>query len=146
MANETKIEKKSTSIQEQHTIKRDFMQFVIYLFVGACATVVEWVAFWIFDRYTFLNYMAATTIAYILSTFANWLIGKICLFTEKSENILKELGQIYLTSVVGLVFNLVIMWCTIDLIGIPNMIAKIIATGIVFIWNFLIRKLLIYKI
>lgn len=127
------------------TMKENIRQFAIYLFVGACATAVEWVAFYLLRHSIYMHYMLATTIAFIISTFANWIIGKWLLFHEK-QNIIKELAKIYITSVVGLLMNLLIMWVAIDLIGIQDMLAKIIATGVVFFWNFLVRKLLIYKI
>jgi len=41
--------------------------------------------------------------------------------------------------------NLAIMWIAVEQFGVQEMIAKIIATGIVFFWNFFVRKLLIYK-
>lgn len=126
-------------------MKENIRQFVIYLFVGALATVVEWVAFYLLRHPIYMHYMLATTIAFIISTFANWIIGKWLLFREK-QNLLKELAKIYVTSIAGLLMNLLIMWIAIDLIGIQDMLAKIIATGIVFFWNFLVRKLLIYKI
>ena len=126
-------------------MNENIRQFVIYLFVGACATIVEWVVFYVLRHPIYIHYMLATTIAFILSTFANWLIGKWLLFRQK-QNIWKELIKIYATSAAGLLMNLLIMWIAIDLIGIQDMIAKIIATGMVFFWNFLVRKLFIYKI
>lgn len=126
-------------------MKENIRQFAIYLFVGALATVVEWGAFYLLRHPIYMHYMLATTIAFIISTFANWIIGKWLLFREK-QNLLKELAKIYVTSIAGLLMNLLIMWVAIDLIGIQDMLAKIIATGIVFFWNFLVRKLLIYKI
>ena len=126
-------------------MNENIRQFVIYLFVGACATIVEWVVFYVLRHPIYIHYMLATTIAFILSTFANWLIGKWLLFRQK-QNLWKELIKIYATSAAGLLMNLLIMWIAIDLIGIQDMIAKIIATGMVFFWNFLVRKLFIYKI
>ncbi len=57
-----------------------------------------------------------------------------------------ELVKIYVTSIAGLCMDLLIMWIAIDCIEIPNFISKVIATGIVFFWNFIVRKLLIYKV
>jgi putative flippase GtrA len=126
-------------------LKRNFKQLVIYGVVGALATLVEWGCFYVFDLQLGWNYMVATAVAFIFSTFANWLFGKLMLFHEK-QPILQELGKIYLTSIAGLLMNLLIMWIEIDLLGIGDMLAKVIATCIVFLWNFLIRKYVIYKI
>ena len=126
-------------------------QFFVYLVVGALATVVEWGVFYALDYLQIMHYLISVTIAYIISTFANWLFGKVLLFHEK-QNIWKELGKIYATSVIGLLLNWLIMWFAIDCLGMlglpraPEMLAKIIATGVVFFWNFIIRKFVIYKI
>ncbi len=126
-------------------------QFLIYLIVGALATVVEWVVFYALNHLQIMHYLLSVTIAYVISTFANWLFGKALLFHEK-QNIWRELGKIYATSVVGLLLNWLIMWFLVDCLGmfgfpvISEMIAKIIATAVVFFWNFIIRKFVIYKI
>ena len=120
-------------------------QFGLYLVVGGIATVVEWICFYVFLNKLGIYYLMSTTLAFVFSTFANWLAGKIIMFKGK-EHILAEIAKIYLTSIAGLLFNLALMWVFVDKINLNEMVAKILATGIVFIWNFLIRKLVIYKI
>lgn len=127
-------------------IKQTTIQFFLYLVVGALATVVEWGAFYVFDSVCGIHYMISTPLAFILSTFANWSFGKLILFRKKSENVAGEIFKIYLISVLGLLMNIAIMFVAVEKIGISDMISKIIATGIVFIWNFLIRKFWIYKV
>lgn len=41
--------------------------------------------------------------------------------------------------------NLFIMWVTIEIFSFDVIGFKILVTGLVFFWNFLIRKLIIYK-
>lgn len=120
-----------------------FKQFALYLVVGGIATVVEWACFWVFNHW--MHYTLATALAFVVSTFANWLAGRLLVFKKSDQSLLAELAQIYGTSIVGLLMNLGIMWVAVEQFGVQEMIAKIIATGIVFFWNFFIRKLLIYK-
>ncbi|MDE6851018.1 MAG: GtrA family protein [Lachnospiraceae bacterium] len=119
-------------------------QIVLYLIVGGGATIVEWIAFYLFNEPLHIHYMVSTGLAFILSTFANWLLGRIIMF-QSDQNIWSELAKIYLTSIAGFFMNLLIMWVAIQYLGIHEMLAKMTATGIVFFWNFLIRKLVIYK-
>jgi len=120
-----------------------FKQFALYLVVGGIATVVEWACFWVFNHW--MHYTLATALAFVVSTFANWLAGRLLVFKKSDQSLLAELAQIYGTSIVGLLMNLAIMWIAVEQFGVQEMIAKIIATGIVFFWNFFVRKLLIYK-
>lgn len=125
-------------------VLKSIKQLFLYLIVGGIATVVEWVCFWFLDR--MMHYLAATALAFVVSTFANWLAGRLIMFKPTEKRLAKEMMQIYATSICGLLFNFLIMWVAIDGIGLPDMISKIIATGIVFFWNFLVRKLVIYKV
>lgn len=126
-------------------INENIKQFSIYLIVGGLATIVEWGCFYLLGNFLGTHYLVATALAFLVSTFANWLFGRWMLF-KKAQGIFKELLKIYLTSIAGLLLNLGIMWLAVEWCGVHKMAAKIIATGIVFFWNFLIRKLVIYKI
>ena len=91
-----------------------------YLIVGGLATIVEWVGFWLF--------------------------GRLLVFRGKqNRSLLGEILSVYLASVVGLLLNLLIMFVLVQLLTVGRMPAKIIATILVFAYNYLIRKLVIYK-
>jgi dolichol-phosphate mannosyltransferase len=118
----------------------------LYLIVGGLATIVEWTGFWIFFDMLHIQYLLATALAFVFSTFANWVFGRLLVFRGKqNQSLLKELASIYLTSLGGLVLNLIIMYVMVDFIGIWEMLAKITATVLVFSYNYLIRKKVIYK-
>ncbi len=132
-------------MKKKNKTGKSIHQFLLYLLVGAGATLVEWIFFYGLNQILKMNYFLATAIAFIFSTFANWFFGKILLF-HNDQGIFKELIQVYLTSIVGLLMNLFLMWIAVDLLSANEMAAKMIATGIVFVWNFVIRKFVIYKI
>lgn len=119
-------------------------QLFLYLIVGGGAALVEWLLFYICTKYFDINYITATSLAFVFSTFANWVFGRLLLF-KTSQNIGKELAKIYLTSITGLLMNILIMWVAIDGLGLDQMVSKVLATGIVFFWNFYVRKFIIYK-
>ena len=124
--------------------KNNAKEFLVYLVVGGVATVAEWIFFFVFDK-CHLHYAIATTLAYLLSTFVNWLAGRILVFKESKQSFAKEIFSVYVASVIGLLLNLLIMWVAVDLCSLNEMFSKIAATIIVFAYNFLIRKLVIYK-
>lgn len=119
-------------------------KFLSYIIVGGLATVVEWVCYWLFRNFLLIPYMIATIWAIVISTFSNWLFGRLLTFrSSPKHNIFSELLQVYLASIVGLVLNMLIMWLLHNYI--EDMLSKVIATGIVFAYNYLIRALIIYK-
>lgn len=117
-----------------------------YLIVGGLATVVEWACFWLFAEKAGIAYLLATALAFAVSTFANWLFGRLLVFRGKQrQSLLKEIGSVYLASIVGLLLNLLIMFVMVQLLGIGKMFAKVTATILVFAYNYLVRKLVIYR-
>ena len=117
-----------------------------YLIVGGLATIVEWVGFWLFSEKIGIAYLLATTLAFAISTFANWLFGRLLVFRGKQNlSLLREILSVYLASIVGLLLNLIIMFVLVQLLTVGKMPAKVLATILVFAYNYLIRKLVIYK-
>lgn len=124
--------------------KTDIKDFVLYVAVGGIATLVEWAVFCILSSVNW-HYTIATIIAYVISTFVNWMAGKLMIFGKSKKNMFKEIAEIYIASIVGLLLNLLIMLIAVDLLSFNKIISKVSATAIVFFYNFLVRKLLIYK-
>ncbi len=128
-------------------IPKSLIQAFIYLVVGAGATVVEWLVFYLFDVKAGLHYSVATALAFAVSTLANWALGRVLVFKKgDTKGLLHELSAIYGVSIVGLLMNIGIMWVVIECFKLSDMMAKIIATMIVFVANFAVRKFWIYKV
>ena len=132
--------------------KANIKQFISYFFVGGVAAIVEWVMFFIFANVLQINYFVSTVIAFIFSTTANWILGRITTFKDNKtykDKKAKEAFLVFIVSAIGLLFNLILMYLFVTVMGFDSSLgktlSKIAATGIVFIWNFLIRKLVIYK-
>ena len=132
--------------------KANIKQFISYFFVGGVAAIVEWVMFFIFANVLQINYFVSTVIAFIFSTTANWILGRITTFKDNNTykyKKAKEAFLVFIVSAIGLLFNLILMYLFVTVMGFDSSLgktlSKIAATGIVFIWNFLIRKLVIYK-
>ncbi|MDY2558198.1 MAG: GtrA family protein, partial [Candidatus Faecousia sp.] len=74
-----------------------------YLIVGGLATIVEWAGFWLFSEKLSIAYLLATALAFAISTFANWLFGRLLVFRGKqAQSLLREILSVYLASIVGL--------------------------------------------
>lgn len=125
-------------------IKSNLKELLLYLIVGGIATAAEWLLFYLFDQGG-LHYAIATLLAYLLSTLVNWAAGRILVFKKSAKPLWQELGGIYLASIGGLLLNVLLMFLAVELLGLPEMLSKIGATGIVFLYNYLVRKFWIYK-
>jgi len=126
-------------------VKKNLKELFLYLIVGGIATLSEWAIFRLCGTLLSLHYAVSTVIAYLLSTLVNWGAGRILVFKKSRDPLWRELLKIYLAALAGLLMNLVIMFLFVDVIHLDEMLSKVLATGIVFLFNFLIRKLCIYR-
>ncbi len=132
--------------------RHNFFQFISYFFVGGCAALVEWGMFYLFSSVCGLHYLLASTLAFIVSTTVNLVLGKLISFRDSDRYEGKtalEAILVFAVSAAGLLFNLALMYLFVQVLKMNTdflmTLSKICATGIVFIWNFLIRKLVIYR-
>ena len=62
---------------------------------------------------------------------------------------MEEFGLVFGVSAIGLLFNLGLMYLLVTLLHLDTpllkVLCKIAVTGIVFVWNYMIRKYFIYK-
>lgn len=129
----------------------EIKQFISYFIVGGVSALVEWISFFLLGRFLNMPYLPATALAFVFSTTTNWFLGRT--FTFKNSKLGKKKGkefvQVFGVSGIGLLGNLGLMFLFVTVIGMKTeflkTLAKIIATGIVFIWNYLARKLWIYR-
>ncbi len=132
----------------------EFVKLVLYLFVGGTAALAEWALFYIFINYflsglglslTLLT-MLATTLAFSLSTLFHYFLGNVLVFDSGSRYKRgKELSLVFLVSIIGLGFNLLLMYIFVGLLGWQPMLSKVLTSCIVVIWNYLSRKKWIFR-
>lgn len=125
---------------------RNFLSIFSYFFVGLGATIVEWAAFYLLSDLLALHYLPAAAAAIIVSTFSNWIFGRLLTFRNaQKQNVALEIGKVYLAGAGGLLLNMLILWLLVEKASLPKMLSKIIATGIVFFYNYFARRIWIYK-
>mgnify|MGYP000040248022 FL=1 len=123
-------------------IKKLLEQLVKFGIVGVIATLLEWIIFYICTNQLKIHYSISTIIGFSISTIFNYWASVKWVFDvnkEKSEKL--NFILFVVLSIVGLGLNELILWICIEKFAIYNMIGKVIATGIVMVFNFITRKL-----
>ncbi len=128
-------------------VSKLLQQFLSYLIVGGSAALVEWGVFALFNEILCLGWTPATIIAFVLALAVNYILGRVITFKKAAQKcaVKSDLLPVVLVSIVGLLLNLLLMAFFVELIGIGDMISKIICTGLVLIWNFMARRVFIYN-
>lgn len=118
-----------------------YIQFFRSTFVGAIATVADMGLLYILTDFAHIHYLISTGIAFILGTIVNYILSIFWVFKEKKlKSKTAEFIIFSIIGVIGLLLNELFMWLFTDIAGLHYLLSKIIATIIVFLFNFLTRK------
>lgn len=121
------------------------MKIIKYFFVGGTAAVVDISLFVIFAKLLEFNYLLVGFFTFLIATFVNYSLSIRFVFRSGVRHTKKkEVFLVYLVSALGLALNLLVLFISHEAFYIELTISKLIATGSVFFWNYLIRKYFIF--
>lgn len=119
---------------------------ISYLIFGVLTTIVNIVVFDLCN--IVMDYKPANIIAWILSVIFAYITNKLFVFESKSfapEVLAKEISTFVFARVVSLAVDMAFMIFAIEVIHMPNLIAKIISNVFVVVINYVFSKLVIFK-
>lgn len=122
------------------------MKIIKYFFVGGAAALVDWSVFALLVKYFNYPWFVAGASSFMLATLVNYVLSIKHVFasgTRFTRN--KEVFLTFFVSFIGLVINQLILWQGIEFYLLDPLLAKIMATGVVFFWNFAARNYFIFK-
>ena len=121
-------------------------QLFRYAIVGGISFVVDYGSLWLLTEKAGLPYLWSAALAFILGLICNYLLSTAWVFGEsRIKNAWGEFLAFAIIGVIGLGLNELIMYACTDGLGFHYMLSKIVSTGIVFFWNFLARRFLVFK-
>jgi len=121
------------------------VQFVRSLAVSVAALIVDFLTLVILKQIVGLNYLVSATLGFSLGVLVNYYLSVTWVFANhKLASRRNEFVIFVVITAVGLGLNLAIIAGVVELMGLDYKIGKIISTVIVFFWNFIIRKKILY--
>lgn len=132
--------------------KIDFLkEFIRYVFVGGTAFILDFGTMCIFKELIFAgeHLFIAVFLGYLVGLTYNFLFSNWYVFKNGFEKIKgKEITAFIICAVIGLVGLILteaLMYLFVNLLSIWYVFAKMIAAGIVLFWNYLARKIILYR-
>ncbi len=105
--------------------------------VGLSGVVVDYAVTALCKELLGMNVYIANSLGFVVAAASNYAINRKWTFQSESKNVRKEFATFFLISLVGLLWNNLIIWILTDLwLSITFYIAKFIAIVLVFVWNF----------
>ena len=115
------------------------IQIVKFLGVGAIATATQYVLLILFVEFSLLDPVASSAISYSISSVFNYFTNYYITFTSEAKH--RVAGMKFVAIVlIGLALNTALMYVMVTMFYLQYILAQIITTCIVLVWNFLSHK------
>ena len=124
-----------------HPNTRQFLKFAL---VGFASLAVEYLFLGYFLQALSMDYLLATTIAFIISIVVNYILSMKYVFSHKEEMSRKREFTIFaVLSAIGLGLNDLYMFIGVSLLNVGTMAMKLISTFFVTWYNYFSRRKLL---
>ena len=123
-----------------------FVQLVRYFFAGGLAFIIDFCALFILTEYLNIHYLLSAPLAFLLGLVTSYILSIKWVFDKR--NISRKSVEFVIFALVGLVgllLNQVFIWFFTEIMILYYMFSKIISSGIVFLWNFSMKKYLLFR-
>lgn len=118
------------------------MQIIKFVIVGGIATIIDFIFLWFFKEIIGLPVILSNTLSFTISVTYNYIASIKWVFDVNKDKDSKKQFITFITfSIIGLLLNNLILWICNDIFKIHYLLGKVIATGIVMVFNFITRKL-----
>ena len=122
------------------------MKVVRYFFVGGIAALVDFGSFVFLIEVFGLGWFWAALIGFVLATAVNYLLSVRHVFESGVRFSRRhEVALVFLVSALGLLLNQTMLYILIDQQSLNVFLAKVLAMGVVFVWNFTARSRFVFS-
>ena len=126
-------------------MRKLFEQIIKFGMVGFLCFFIDYGIMVFLTEIIKINYLISSGISFTVSVIVNYILSLTFVFDARRASRVKEFLLFVILSVIGLGINQVLMWAFVDIVGIFYMIAKIVATAVVMVYNFVTRKMILEK-
>lgn len=122
-----------------------FVQLFRYFFVGGAAFAVDFGLLWALTDWCGVHYLLSAALSFAAGLTVNYILSVRWVFNDHvlSSRIV-EFAAFGLIGILGLGLNEAILWGATVMLGMHYLAAKIVSAIVVFLWNFLARKFLLF--
>ncbi|HSX38033.1 MAG TPA: GtrA family protein [Chlamydiales bacterium] len=120
------------------------IQLFLYFWVGAVCCCIDLGVFACLSWLELLPLVLASALSFILATLINYLLSFKFVFDGGNLPRINQIARLFLVSLIGLAINSLFFWALLVNSAMTPVLAKFIAIGATFFWNFWGRKKFVY--
>ena len=121
---------------------------LLYLFFGGLTTLLSIFLYWLFAHPLGVPPLAANVVSWILCVAFAYVTNRTWVFRDKArgaKGILREASSFTAGRLATLGLEELILWLGISVLGVSDLVVKILAQVLVIVGNYLISKFLVFK-
>ena len=116
-----------------------------YFFVGGAAACVDIGLFALLAKGLGMPYLQVASASFVLATLVNYLLSIRYVFVSGQRFRRRwEVAMVFLVSALGLALNSAVLWLCVEMAHEDLLVGKVVATGVVFFWNYFARRVLVF--
>lgn len=138
------IFKKKTKLEKFYNKNEEFIKYCV---VSTVCTGILYLVFFIVDYVTNGNYLIANFLSYTISFTILFIFDQRIFksIPRRKKDKLAQLTSFVIVRVIGFPIDSFVLSILINKFNIKNMIAKILASLIMFMYNYITNKLFVFK-
>lgn len=112
------------------------MRFVRFGIVGVSGTLIDFGVTWLCKEKLHWNKYVSNSLGFILAATNNYTWNRLWTFESQNSEIFREYGSFVLIALIGLGLNNFVTWLLHEKAHWNFYLSKLVAVGVVVIWNF----------
>lgn len=121
------------------------LKFLKFSVVGFSGMLIDFGITWLLKEKARANKYIANSTGFILAATSNYIWNRLWTFESKSGEIAVEYFSFIVISVAGLGINNLVIYLLHDRFGMNFYLSKLIAIGIVTLWNFTMNLIFTFR-
>ncbi|MDD2962524.1 MAG: GtrA family protein [Bacteroidales bacterium] len=113
------------------------LKFLKFGMVGFSGLVVDFGITWLFKEKIKIERFIANAIGFSVAATSNYFLNRIWTYESHNPKVMVEFTQFFIIAMMGLVINTIIIWLLDRKFSFNFYLAKLIAIGVVTLWNFM---------
>jgi len=120
-------------------------KFIKFCVVGFSGMLIDFGVTWLLKEKVKVNKYIANSTGFILAATSNYIWNRFWTFHSENSHIATEYFSFILISLVGLAINNLIIYIFSDRMKFNFYLAKLLAIGVVTLWNFIMNYLITFS-
>jgi putative flippase GtrA len=120
-------------------------QFIRYIIVGVLSAILELLLLIFLVEVGRISYLRGNVFAFFFVQIINYVLSGYWVFQTKGNKKRIEFPVFMVFVILGFLINQVGLWFFVEKMEIKYEVSKVIAITLVVIWNFVTRRLIVFK-